>query len=62
MLGVHVLGEGLDSHTAGDVWKDATLGISHARSFERIAVVSDLETIRVVVTATGSATDPAESA
>ena len=46
---VHVLGERLDSHTAGAACKDATLAISHVRSFERIAVVTDLESIRVLV-------------
>ena len=50
---VHVLGERLDSHTAGAAWKDATLGITHVRSFERIAVVTDLESIRVLVKTAG---------
>jgi hypothetical protein len=50
---VHVLGDRLDSHTSGAVWKDATLGISHVRSFDRIAVVTDLESIRVLVKTVG---------
>ena len=50
---IHVLGERLDSHTAGAVWKDATLGMAHVRSFERIAVVTDLESIRVLVKTAG---------
>ena len=50
---VHVLGERLESHTAGAVWKDATLGISHVGSFDRIAVVTDLESIRRVVKTAG---------
>ena len=50
---VHVLGERVDGHSIRAVWKDATLGISHVRSFDRIAVVTDLESIRLLVKTAG---------
>jgi SpoIIAA-like len=43
---IHVLGERLTRHTAGALWDDARLGLAHARKFERIAVVTDLERFR----------------
>jgi hypothetical protein len=48
---IHVLGERLESHTPGAVWDDTKLGLSHFRSFERIAVVTDLERVRALVDA-----------
>ena len=50
---VHVLGERLEGHTAGAVWEDNKLGLTHVRSFERIAVVTDLETVRDLVKGAG---------
>ena len=47
---IHVLGERLEGHTAGALWDDAKLGVTHVRSFERIAVVTDLERIRALAT------------
>ena len=43
---VHILGERLGGHTAGAVWDDTKLGLKHVRSFERVAVVTDLGTVR----------------
>jgi hypothetical protein len=43
---IHVLGERLKRHTAGALWDDTRLGLAHARNFERIAVVTDLERFR----------------
>ena len=50
---IHVLGERFTGSTAGGAWKDWTLGIAHGRSFERIAVVTDLDSIRALVKAGG---------
>lgn len=46
---VHVLGERLEGHTTAALWDDAKLGVANVRSFERIAVVTDLEHIRALV-------------
>jgi len=43
---IHVLGERLTRHTAGALWDDTRIGLAHARKFERIAVVTDLERFR----------------
>ena len=43
---IHVLGERLTRHTASALWDDARIGLAHARKFERIAVVTDLERFR----------------
>ena len=50
---LHVLGERLEHHTLGAIWDDTKLGLSHIRSFERIAVVTDHEPIRAAVKAGG---------
>ena len=46
---IHVLDERFTSYTAGGAWQDALLGLAHPRSFERIAVVTDSESIRRLV-------------
>ena len=43
---IHVLDERFTGYTAGGAWQDALLGLAHPRSFERIAVVTDSESIR----------------
>jgi hypothetical protein len=48
---LHVLGERVEHHTAGAFWEDTRLGLSHLRSFERIAVVTDLGPVRALVEA-----------
>ncbi len=46
---VHVLDERFTGYTAGGAWQDALIGLGHPRSFERIAVVTDSESIRRLV-------------
>lgn len=46
---VHVLGERLERHSGGAIWEDAKLGVANVRSFERIAVVTDLDHVRSLV-------------
>lgn len=36
------LGPEFDSYSAGAIWDDARLGLTHWRSFERVAVVTDI--------------------
>ena len=50
---IHVLDDRFDGYTAGGAWQDAVLGIAHPRSFDRIAVVSDADSIRRLVTVAG---------
>ena len=50
---IHVLGPEFDHLTAGGVLDDARLGLSHPLSWERIAVVSDLESVRALVRGAG---------
>ena len=44
---LHVLGDRFEGQSAPALWDDAELGL-HAGSYERIAVVSDLEPIRAL--------------
>ena len=46
---IHVLDDRFTGYSAGGAWHDATLGLAHPRSFERIAVVTDRESIRRLV-------------
>lgn len=50
---IHVLDERFTGYTAGGAWQDALLGFAHPRSFERIAVITDSESIRRLVTLGG---------
>lgn len=50
---IHVLDDRFTGYTAGGAWQDAVLGLANARSFDRIAVVSDSESIRRLVTLGG---------
>ena len=50
---VHVLGERFTGYEAGGGWADAKLGVLHAFSFERIAVVTDLDHVRKQVKRAG---------
>lgn len=50
---IHVLDDRFLGYTAGGAWQDAILGFAHPRSFDRIAVVTDLESIRRLVTLAG---------
>jgi hypothetical protein len=50
---IHVLDERFTGYTAGGAWQDAMLGFAHPRSFDRIAVVTESESIRRLVTLAG---------
>jgi SpoIIAA-like len=50
---IHVLDDRFTGYTAGGAWQDALLGLAHPRSFERIAVVTDSESIRQLVNLAG---------
>src|SRR5512132_435926 len=50
---VHVLDERFTGYTAGGAWQDAMIGLANPRSFDRIAVVTDSESIRRLVTLGG---------
>ena len=50
---IHVLDDRFTGYTAGGAWQDAMLGLAHPRSFDRIAVVTDSESIRRLVTIAG---------
>ena len=43
------IGEGFAGYTAGAMWDDAKLGMMHLASFARIAIVTDVEWIRMGV-------------
>lgn len=49
------LGEGFDGFEAGAMWEDAKVGLSHLAAWERIALVTDVEWIRVATKAFGFA-------
>jgi SpoIIAA-like len=46
---IHVLDDRFTAYTAGGAWQDAMLALAHPRSFDRIAVVTDSESIRRLV-------------
>jgi hypothetical protein len=50
---IHVLDDRFTGYTVGGAWQDALIGLAHPRSFERIAVVSDSESIRRLVNLAG---------
>ena len=50
---LHVLGERFAGYEAGGGWADAKLGVLHALSWRRIAVVTDLDHIRKQVKRAG---------
>ena len=50
---IHVLDDRFTGYTAGGAWQDAMLGLAHPRSFDRIAVVTDSESIRRLVKLAG---------
>ncbi len=49
------LGEDFDSFAAGAVWEDAKVGLSHLAAWERIALVTDIDWIRMATKAFGFA-------
>jgi hypothetical protein len=50
---IHVLDDRFTGYTIGGACQDAMLGLAHPRSFDRIAVVTDSESIRRLVTIAG---------
>ena len=50
---IHVLGDRLEGFDAQALWDDAELGASHLRSFERVAVVTDLGPVCALVKSVG---------
>ena len=50
---IHVLDARFTGYTAGGALHDAMLGLAHPRSFDRIAVVTDSESIHRLVTLAG---------
>jgi SpoIIAA-like len=56
---IHALGERFTGFTAGGMWEDGRLGLSHVSSFERIAVITDHDSVRTLVQA-GSWAVPGE--
>jgi hypothetical protein len=50
---LHVLGERFTGYESGGGWADAKLGVLHALSWRRIAVVTDLDHIRKQVKRAG---------
>ena len=56
---LHILGERFTGYEAGGEWADAKLGLLHAFSWRRIAVVTDLDHVRKLVKGAGWAV-PAE--
>ena len=57
---IHVLGDRVAGHTPGALLDDAKLGISHLDSFERVAVVTDIDLVRALVK-TGGWSIPGET-
>ena len=50
---LHVLGERFTGYEAGGQWADARLGMLHAFSWRRLAVVTDLDHVRKLVKGAG---------
>jgi SpoIIAA-like len=50
---IHVLDDRFTGYTAGGAWQDAVLGLANARSFDRIAVVTDSESTSRLVKLAG---------
>jgi hypothetical protein len=50
---IHVLDDRFSGYSAGGAWHDAMLGLANPRSFERVAVVTDSESIRRLVLLAG---------
>lgn len=50
---LYVLAEGFENYTHGAAWEDAKVGMRHFTSFERVAVVTDVDWIETGVKAFG---------
>jgi hypothetical protein len=52
---LYVIGDEFDGFTGGAAWEDAKVGMSHFTSFDRVAVVSDIDWIEGMIKAFGFA-------
>ena len=52
---LYVLGDEFEGYTSGAAWEDAKVGMKHLTSFERVAVVTDVDWIEKMVKAFGFA-------
>lgn len=52
---LYVIGDEFESYTGGAAWEDAKVGMKHLTSFERVAVVSDVDWIGNMIKAFGFA-------
>jgi len=52
---LYLIGEDFGSYTGGAAWEDAKVGMKHLTSFQRIAVVTDVEPIAGMIKAFGFA-------
>ena len=52
---LYVIGEGFKGYTGGAAWEDAKVGMKHLTSFERVAVVTDVDWIENMIRAFGFA-------
>ena len=50
---VYVLGDEFDGWTMGAMWQDAKVGVSDAKAWERVAIVTDKDGLRHTVQAFG---------
>ncbi|MGA9334375.1 MAG: STAS/SEC14 domain-containing protein [Rudaea sp.] len=48
---LYYLGPGFTGFSLGAMWEDARFGFSHLKAWEKIAVVSDVDWIRIMVNA-----------
>ena len=52
---LYVLGDDFEGYTSGAAWEDAKVGMKHLTSFERVAVVTDVDWIEKMIKAFGFA-------
>jgi hypothetical protein len=52
---LYQLGSGFDGFDVGAMWEDTKIGLSHLAAWERIAVVTDVDWIRMATKAFGFA-------
>lgn len=52
---LYVLGDEFEGYTSGAAWEDAKVGMRHLTSFERVAVVTDVDWIEKMIKAFGFA-------
>ncbi len=52
---LYVFGDRFEGYTGGAAWEDAKVGMKHLTSFERVAVVTDIDWIENMIKAFGFA-------